>query len=259
MKYTEEQIRKLLNDIYNGVITEYDLPDDLYYAIADYLQTGMFKGFGKNLETAAGADLELLNELNQNVWMFSAAKTFQQVKDIRSLLFDEEGKLISVNQFLKAGREAYDNWNNNWGRSEYETAVGNAQMAVKWNQIQEQKDVLPILVFDTDGQACPECAPYEGFTAPADDPVWNWLMPLLHFNCHCTVKQEAEGYPVSSDEEYKKVADSRSNIDDVFQMNPGKDKIIFSKEHPYFQVEKKDRKFAKENFGLPLPKEIKEK
>ena len=38
MKYSEKQIEKLLKDIYSGEITEYALPDDLYFAISDYLK-----------------------------------------------------------------------------------------------------------------------------------------------------------------------------------------------------------------------------
>jgi hypothetical protein len=40
-------------------------------------------------------------------------------------------------------------------------------------------------------------------------------------------------------------------------MNPGKDGYIFSPDHPYFDVAPKDREFAKENFGLPIPEFIK--
>ena len=40
----------------------------------------------------------------------------------------------------------------------------------------------------------------------------------------------------------------------IFKMNPGKDKVIFNKEHPYFDVAPKDKDFAKRNFDLPIPK-----
>ena len=37
-------------------------------------------------------------------------------------------------------------------------------------------------------------------------------------------------------------------------MNSGKDGYIFSKDHPYFKVAKKDVALAKNNFDLPIPK-----
>jgi hypothetical protein len=46
---------------------------------------------------------------------------------------------------------------------------------------------------------------------------------------------------------------TEAHIPDVFQMNVGKDKVVFQKDHPYFDVAKEDRKLAKENFNLPIP------
>ena len=40
-----------------------------------------------------------------------------------------------MSEFLRFGRETFDQWNNNWGRTEYTTAIGQAQMASKWNEI----------------------------------------------------------------------------------------------------------------------------
>jgi len=36
-------------------------------------------------------------------------------------------------------------------------------------------------------------------------------------------------------------------------MNPGTSKEVFDKSHPYFDVPKKYKKFAKTNFGMPIP------
>jgi hypothetical protein len=253
LQYSDKQIQDLLDGIREGSITEYDLPDDLYEAIGNYLQKGLFQGFGGKLDDFSGKDYELLSQLQDNVWMFSAAKTYQEVLDIRGYLYDADGNLRSVREFNELGRAAFSNWNDNYGRTEYETAIGQAQSAVGWNQIQEQKDVLPTLVFDTQGNACPECAPYDGFAAPVDDPVWDWLTPLLHFNCMCILRQEDENYPLSDKKEYDATVARKDNVPEAFQMNPGKDGYVFSPSHPYFEVSKGDKDFAKENFGLAMP------
>jgi hypothetical protein len=39
----------------------------------------------------------------------------------------------------------------------------------------------------------------------------------------------------------------------IFKMNVGLDKVVFSDKHPYFDVEPKDKKFARNNFDLPIP------
>ena len=42
-------------------------------------------------------------------------------------------------------------------------------------------------------------------------------------------------------------------VDPIFKHNAGKTKEIFNKEHPYFDVPNEFKKFAKKNFGLPIP------
>ncbi len=253
LKYSDALIEDLLKGIYSGEITEYEIPKNLYTAIAEYLKKGLYEGFGGSLSSFSGKDLELLTELRENIYMFSAAKSFQEIKEIGSLMFDEKGDRVTLSEFNKAGRETFDIWNDAYGATEYNTAVGQAQMASKWNEIERNKDLLPILVFDTNGKACEECAPYEGFSAPVDDPIWSWLAPLIHFNCQCVLRQEEKDFPLSDKEEYDRVEGLKDTVPAEFQMNPGKDKVIFSDEHPYFDVAAKDREFASNNFNLPIP------
>lgn len=93
MKYTSKQIDNFLHGIEDGRITMYNLPDDLYVAITDHLKKGVFKGFGSNLVNVSTQDFDLLKNLTENVYMFGAAKTYQEVKEISSLLVDENGKV----------------------------------------------------------------------------------------------------------------------------------------------------------------------
>jgi len=69
----------------------------------------------------------------------------------------------------------------------------------------------------------------------------------------CLLLQEDADVQVSDKDKFKEVIDQRKNISDVFQMNPGKDKVIFSPEHPYFDVAKKDKEYAANNFNMPIP------
>lgn len=249
-EYSNEQIEKLINGIWEGEITEYDLPKDLYYAIADYLKSGLYKGFGGTLAEFSGKDLELLTELRENVYMFSAAKTYQEVLDIKSLMFNSDGERVSQNEFSQLGGQAFDTWNDAWGRTEYNTAVHSSYMAAKWNEIEKNKDLLPYLSYSTIGDACDICAPLNGMTKPVDDPTWDALMPPNHFNCLCIVTQEEnnEGRDVDTSGVLEMMSDE-------FKMNPGKDGYIFKDDHPYFEVAKKDVAYAKNNFNLPIPEE----
>jgi SPP1 gp7 family putative phage head morphogenesis protein len=255
-EYSDKNIEALIAGIYNGSITEYDLPEALYNAIAKYFQKGLYHGFGMSLEDATGKDFELLTELRENIYMFSAAKTFQEVKQIGSLMIGEDGELRTAKEFNEVGREAFDLWNDVWGTTEYNTTVGQAQQASKWVEIEANKAILPNLRYSAieDANTSPECAAMDGIVAPVDDPIWDANAPLQHFNCRCVLLQEDETVKTSSPETKGTAVDTVNEyIQPLFKMNAGKDGYIFKDDHPYFEVEKKDRSFARNNFGLKIP------
>lgn len=251
-EFSDQYIKDFLSAVAAG-LTEYEIPESLYFGIANYLKKGLYEGFGGTLVDFGGKDLELLKELRSNVYRFSAAKSYHEMRDIRSMLFDEDGRLVDERTFQRLGSQAFDKWNSNYAFAEYHTAVGQAQMAVKWEEIEANKDLLPIIVFDTTGHECEQCAPFNGFAAPVDDRVWNWLVSPLHFNCMCVLRQEERDFPLTGRSEYANITELKSTVPADFQMNPGKDRIIFNDKHPYFTVEPKDRKYADDNFNLPIP------
>lgn len=254
--YTEAELQELLDGIMAGTISEYAIPGSLYLKIADYLKSGLYSGFGGTLADFSGVDLELLTELRENVYMFSAAKSYQELKEIGSLMFDESGNLRSNREFNKLAAQTFETWNESWGLTERNTAEGQAQMASKWNEIERNKDLLPILIYDARGDACVICKPLDGLTAPVSDPIWRTKSPLNHFNCFCVLTQHEEGESKLTPEKEVRRIDKEvdAKMDNIFKMNPGIDRYVFSPDHPYFQVEPKDRAYAANNFNLPIPK-----
>lgn len=253
MNYTDKQIEALIKGIEDGSITELDLPVGYYNALTDYLKKAVFEGFGSTLETVSKLDLPLLEELVTNVYTFGAAKTFQLTKEISGLLVDENGKVRSSREFNRIARETYDNWNNNWGRTEYNTAIGQADMAAKWREIEKQKDILPFLKYDAvvDKNTSDICRPLDGIVAPVGDKIWSKIMPLNHFNCRCVVLQVAGGETKNNDKPVEAVT---GMMQPMFINNAGQSGQIFTKDHPYYDVAKEYRDYAKKNFNLPIPK-----
>lgn len=260
---TNKEIDKYITGIYDGTYGPDNLPENVYLSIVEYLKQGLYEGFGstyndllKKYATEGGAygtDLELLEELRENVYMFGAAKTYAMTKDISSLLLDEDGKLRTNNEFNDIAREKYDNWNNNWGETEYSTAIGQGYVAEKWNNIEEQKDILPNLMYSAIGDACEICMPLDGTTAPVDDPIWSKIAPLNHFNCKCLLLQkDGDALLTPQDEKDETYDNAMKKMDDTFKGNPGKDGMVFTKDHPYFEEARAD-KVGKNNFGLPIP------
>lgn len=256
MRFSAKDIANLIRSVYEGRITQRNLPENLYLAIANYLKKGLYQGFGAKLSDLKPGtrDHDLLTELRENIYMFSAAKTYQQVRGMSDLLTDG-GKGREFAEFKELATQEYDIYNQTWLRTEYDTAIGQAQSAVRWNNIQAQKDVLPLLRYSAvmDPNTSEICAPLDGITLPVDDPFWNTFMPLNHFNCRCTVEQLDEAAVTPAQQVEDATEEVRQDMQPVFEMNPGRDGYIYDKSHPYFDVSPNDKGFARENFGLPIP------
>jgi Phage Mu protein F like protein len=256
LAYSDKQIEALIKGIEDGSIDGWNLPESYYNALVNYLSSACMKGFGATIDTVSKLDLPLLEELLTNVYMFSAAKTFQQTMEISSLLVDENGEVRSSREFRTLAKETYDTWNENWGLTEYNTAIAQGDSAAKWAEIERQKDVLPNLRYSTIGDACSICAPLDGLTAPVDDVIWDSIAPTNHFNCECVVLQEDENAKLTENPEdvvNPVIEIMKEKKQDIFINNVGKTGEIFTSDHPYFDVAKEYREYAKENFNLPIP------
>ena len=263
---SNEEISKILRGIYDGSITDEELPSPIYVAIADVLKKGVYEGYGIDFTTlqkqiTAGTnttftkgDFELLGEFRDNVYMFSAAKTYQQVKQMSDAAIGDDGFLKPYNEFKKDARQIFDTFNEDYLKTEYNTCVGQATMGAQWNRIQATKDALPFLRFKAIGHACPICSKLDGLTARVDDPVWRKLAPLIHFNCFCILEQLREDEAAITPDEQKEAAYNHAmeHMQDNFKMNAGIDKVVFKADHPYFTAPKE---LKKNNFGLPIPDE----
>ena len=260
MKYTDKQIDDLIEDIYKGRVTQTELPEDLYFAIADNLEKGLYKGFGGDLTKFGGKDYELLNELRENVYMFSGAKTYQQVREMSGFLADSE----NFKQFKDKALGVYDTYNKNWLQAEYNTAIGQGMQAQQWSDIEKTKKDFPYLRYSAivDSRTSDICEPINGVTLPVDDKFWNSYTPLNHFNCRCTLEkldkfEDVQTTPKEDIDKLIKGTDEnkglKDTVADAFKMNSGKDGYVFSPDHPYFEVAPKDRDLARENFNLPIP------
>jgi SPP1 gp7 family putative phage head morphogenesis protein len=257
MNYTNKQIDNLFKSIYEGLITVDLLPTDLYFAIANYVKQGLYEGFGGALEdfVFGGVDYELLNELRTNVYLFSGAKTYQQVREFSSFVADAK----TFKEFREKIEGVYEQYNKTWAETEYNTAIGQAQSAKAWNDFEKDKELFPLLRYSAvmDKNTSDICRPLDGIIRPVDDPFWNTHAPLNHFNCRCLLEKidKYEGAKKSSDARIKSVAkEMDGRMQDEFKMNSGKDGYVFSPKHPYFDVAPKDKANALNNFGLPIPK-----
>ena len=253
---SKEAIEQLFIEIFTGSVNVDNLPRDLYRDTAQELFKGVEKGYKVKLAEILinNPDYAILKSYEENIYRFSAAKTFQQVYETQQKIFDEDGYKRAFNKFRDDASEIFDEFNVNWLRTEYDTSISMAQADEQWQEIQEQKETLPMLTFRTigDDRVRPEHEALEGLTAPVDDPIWDDLTPPLDWNCRCTLEQSEDAEPTPKDE--VKEMTEKVDVEDMFKFNPGKEHIAFSDVHPYFDVPEKYQEYKDRNFDLPLPK-----
>jgi SPP1 gp7 family putative phage head morphogenesis protein len=227
--YSKEQIDKLINDIYEGIITIDNLPNDLTIAIFNKL----FEAFS---EMEAKPSKALLTTLSENLYLFSGAKVYSQINDI-SLLADNE-LIKSFKDFKAEALQIYEQYNVNWLKTEYGDTISQGQNVVRWEQIQEQKKILPYLQYSAvlDSQTSEICAPLDGITLPVDDPFWDVNTPQNHYNCRCSLIQlDKEDAEMTSDKEAEEINNQIQEVKNpYFNNNVGKLEQIFTNNHPYF-------------------------
>ena len=243
-------------DIFEGKTDLDNLPVDLYLEIAKHLEGGLLKGAGGSLASFDGKDLDLIQELRANVYMFSAAKTYEEVRGFSELLYNDEDKIRPFGEFFADAKARYDTYNIDYARTEYNTAIASGEMGIRWNQITKDADTLPLLKMTVveDAQTTEICEPLDGITLPIGDPFWDEYYPPNHWNCRSTVLQLDEGEVSTKAQVEKAVEHADEEMQDVFKMNVGKDEFVFSPEHPYFT--NAPREARDENFGLPMPPDL---
>ncbi len=276
---SDGETEAIILDIYRGVVTVNNLPKDLYLKTANSLLRALYSGFGAYISYDNKAqnkkfihkaptksisfgepDYELLNELRLNVYMFSGAKTYQQYKAINGLI-TEGNELLTYKVFKEKALAEFKIYNEDWLKSEFETAVTSAQTAKEYKHIQDNIDSFPMTRYSAVGgeRECEICGALHNVTLKSNDPFWAKNSPPRHFNCMCLLesidKYDAPHTAITPPHRIEALEkQAKEKVNPVFMMNAAIDGYIFSPKHPYFKIEKQDKKLAERNFNLPIPK-----
>lgn len=213
------------------------MPKEVDAAITEFFAGDLWKavveGYGQNLDQVdfESPDYAFLEKLQEDVWNFSAAKNYAQLKSLSEALVDENGKLRSFTEFRNQAMMINTDFVVNWLRSEYNFAVAAAQMGARWQQIEFNKEYLPLIQYETAGdeRVRLEHQDLEGITLPVDHPFWDTYYPPNGWNCRCTVRQLSTG-KVTPESQV-----SYPDIPKIFQINFGKEKRVFPPGHPYYE------------------------
>lgn len=251
-EFNDAEKNDYLERVYSGIITLESLDPIYHEKVGGTLFDAVKEGYQGNIDTWPDytQKAKVLKALRKNIYVFSAAKQYQQVK-IMAGMINLEGENIKWVDFKAMAGKVFDEFNINYLKAEYQTAVGQSQMAKAWVNVIENKDLFPMIEYKTqkDGRVRDAHAMLDGVVRPVNDPFWNYYMPKNGWNCRCFIVTHSK--ETKETEIPKDIPEWGSKeFPEIFKMNPGKDKIIFKKDHPYFEV---SRSVKKRNFGLPIP------
>jgi SPP1 gp7 family putative phage head morphogenesis protein len=209
------------------------------------LTKGIDKAFGSEYKDSTEKDLHA--QLKNNAAVFAAFKNHAQNVELTAALSDDEGNLRSFADFKKQAMGILTDYNVNYLKTEYQTAVASAQMAVQWHDFERNKDDFPYLRYVTvgDERVRKSHELLEGVTLPIEHEFWDNWFPPNNWNCRCDVQQ------VGGNNKLKEAEAVPTDAPKTFQNNAGKSGKIFTDQHPYFEGLTDDEKRAIEN-QIPL-------
>ena len=193
-----------------------------------------FETIYKGIEEGAGMDLRKLNIHDKNYKLYASLRknaldfTSAKMDVFHQELLKMKGNATSYKAFAKAANTRANLHLKTWLETEQRTAEAQTQMALRWQDIQAAKHVLPYLKYVTAGDEVVrhEHALLDGTTLPVDDPFWQTWYPPNGYNCRCDVMQVAQGRQEPKGLPKKAPAS--------FLGNPGMSMKAFDDSHPYF-------------------------
>lgn len=243
---------RIVRAIHEGRITAGQVDGELHAWLVAALLRGVFMGYGgsfKRFEPDT-PDYAMLASLERDVHIFSAFKTYHELRAATDVLTDDKGQVRPFSAFKKEAAKVGRIHNVTYLRTEYNLAVASAQMASRWTEIQATKATLPYLQFSTVGDANvrEDHRRLDGIVRKADDPFWDRYYPPLDYGCRCTVKQLRRATVTNLGRR------KLPPLKEEFSVNTAKEGVVFPPRHPYYEVAKEHRAQARKLWGLKPPK-----
>ena len=229
----QKEAERIARGLYNGSITSGSIDPQLTKAVALELRKAVIEGFGKDLpEIDYGTpDYNKLAQLEKNVFQFSGAKDYQQLKSMSLALKGTDGKQREYSAFKEEAVKISGEYNGTFLRAEYDTAIGSGQMAGKWVDFEQHQKTAPYLRYDTvgDDRVRDEHRLLDGVIKLITDVFWQRYYPPNGWRCRCDATQLLTGKETSSDK-----IQLPNNTPLMFLTNMGQKGIVFPDTHPYY-------------------------
>lgn len=217
-----------IKKVFKGELKDGEIYPDYYFNVAKKLTEAVTKGLGGSQFKATDYRNTLKAHLEHNVFAFSAAKSLAALEQYRSKLTTDKGEVATYAQFRTEVTAVDVEFNDNHLKTEYGNAIATAQMADKWEKLQQHEYLEYRTVGDNRVRRAHKDLDKKVFRT--NDPIWDKIYPPNDWNCRCTVIPAKQG--AKSDDPAEVNA---KEIKPYFKRNAGKTKVIYSDEHPYFK------------------------
>lgn len=193
-------------------------------------------GFNRGIEHSVPFIVQ--RNLSENVYIFSGAKTYAELKELSEKLLDSNGSIKPFSKFWQDVESVYPGYNQSYLEAEYIFATQSAQMASKWTDYESDGDRYN-LQYRTAGDDRVRESHWllHNTTLPPSDPFWNDYFPPNGWRCRCTTVQVRKSkYPESDSSQAQSLgANATEGKNNIFRFNPGKQQVIFPPHHPYIK------------------------
>lgn len=245
----------LIDDIFNGALVPGIIHDGYYNYTANQLLKGIQEGLKGSSFAFDDYRNGLLEHFQQNIYAFSGAKSLTAINLYNKFLTDDTGNIISREAFRNKVLEVDPIFSINHLFTERQDAIATAQMADLWQTLKN----YPALQYSTAGdkRVRPEHAVYDKMIIATNDPLLDKIIPVKDHGCRCTMLPAPSNAIPTDREAVSRIANGL-NTKPYFKGNPGKTKVIYADDHPYYQNGngKVTDLQAERNYGMRSVKQI---
>lgn len=218
-------------DVVRRLFKEQGLPDELIEREIVSLQGD---AFAQSIEDSFqgvewnSPDYEICETLKRNTWNFSAAKNYNDLIRLNSLLLDDKDNIRSWSAFKREARKVVGD-SMRYLETEHRTVTIAAQKAAKWAEIQRDKYLFPFVQFDVvmDKHTSDICRPLHDVVMSVGNPLLEAYYPPNHFNCRTSVRRLRRG------KETKNII--LPEIPEAFKNNAGISGLVFTDVNKYIE------------------------
>jgi len=223
-------IEQALKAIYNETV---DVRDDIEPGLFNITYTELNDAIDNVFVGIAydDPDYEFTQQLKKNNAVFAAFKTHRQQNDIAAQLLDENGELKTWKQFKADTDQMVEDYNVNWRKTEYDTAIIRARMAARFKEFERDADLFPNLKWTPSTSAVKREVHVKlyGLILPVTHPHWQTMFPGSDWNCKCGITNTDED---ENGEAYK-ISELDIPVPAGLEDNPAFTGALYGRKHPY--------------------------